>query len=37
MITNEQETLENLNLITAVKITLGNALDLIGVVPPEKM
>ena len=34
---NEIETNENLNLITAVKITLGNALDLIGVIPPEKM
>ena len=34
---NEMETAENLNLITAVKITLGNALSLIGVIPPEKM
>ncbi len=31
------ETAENLNLIQAVKITLGNALNLIGVIPPEKM
>lgn len=34
---NEQETQENLNLIKGVKITLENALDLIGVIPPEKM
>ncbi|HOP65515.1 MAG TPA: arginine--tRNA ligase [Bacilli bacterium] len=34
---NEIETAENLNLIKAVRITLGNALNLIGVDPPEKM
>lgn len=34
---NETETAENLNLITAVKITLWNALNLIGVIPLEKM
>lgn len=28
---------ENINLITAVKITIYNALNLIGVEPPEKM
>ena len=33
----EEETLENLNLIMGVKQTLFNALDLIGVNPPEKM
>ncbi len=35
--TSEEETLENLNLIKCVKQTLFNALDLIGVVPPEEM
>jgi arginyl-tRNA synthetase len=30
-------TMENLNMIMAVKITIKNALDLIGVIPPEKM
>lgn len=34
---DKEETLENLNLIKCVKQTLANALDLIGVVPPEKM
>ncbi len=34
---NKAETMERLRLITAVKITLKNALDLIGVIPPEKM
>ena len=34
---NEKQTLENLDLIKAVKITLENALGLIGVIPPEKM
>lgn len=34
---NEEETNENLNLITAIKITLFNALNLIGVVPEERM
>ena len=34
---DEQTTLENLNLINAVKVTLYNALNLIGVVPDERM
>lgn len=34
---NEEETLENLNLIKCVKQTLFNALNLIGVIPPERM
>ncbi len=34
---NEVETRENINMIKAVKITLANALNLIGVIPPEKM
>ena len=34
---NEKETLEKLNMIKAIKITLKNALDLIGVVPEERM
>ena len=34
---DEKETLEKLNLINAVKITLKNALDLIGVIPEERM
>ena len=34
---NEEETLERINLIKGVKQTIFNALDLIGVVPPEKM
>ena len=34
---DEEETLENLNLIKCVKQTLFNALDLIGVIPPEQM
>lgn len=34
---NEKETNENLNLILAIKITLFNALNLIGVVPDERM
>ena len=34
---NEKETSENIDLIKAVKITLENALNLIGVIPPEKM
>lgn len=34
---DEDETLENLNLIKCVKQTLFNALNLIGVVPPEQM
>ncbi|MEG0977526.1 MAG: arginine--tRNA ligase [Bacilli bacterium] len=34
---NETETKENINLIKAVKITIYNALNLIGVIPPVKM
>lgn len=34
---NEEETNENLNLIKCVQITLKNALELIGVVPDERM
>lgn len=34
---DETQTLENLNLIKAVKVTLYNALNLIGVVPDERM
>lgn len=34
---NEEETLERINLIKCVKQTIFNALNLIGVVPPEKM
>lgn len=34
---NEEETLENINLIKCVKQTIFNALDLIGVTPPEQM
>lgn len=34
---NEQETLENINLIKSVKYTIFNALNLIGVIPPEQM
>ncbi len=34
---NEEETKESLNLIQATKIVLNNALNLIGVIPPEKM
>ena len=38
IITEDKErTNEYLNLISAVKVTLKNALDLIGVIPPEKM
>lgn len=32
-----ERTKENINLIKGVKITLENALNLIGVIPPEKM
>ena len=35
--TNEMLTIQRLNLLNATKITLANALDLIGVVAPEKM
>ena len=34
---DEEETLEKLNLIKCVKQTIFNALNLIGVIPPEKM
>lgn len=34
---DEQQTKENINLIKAVKITIYNALELIGVIPPEQM
>lgn len=34
---NEEETLENINVIKCVKQTLFNALNLIGVIPPEQM
>lgn len=33
----EEETLENINLIKCVRQTIKNALNLIGVEPPEKM
>jgi arginyl-tRNA synthetase len=34
---DEEATQENINLLKAVKITLANALDLIGIIPPESM
>ncbi len=34
---NEQITNENINLLLAIKITMRNALGLIGIIPPEKM
>ena len=34
---DETQTIENLNLIKSVKITLYNALNLIGVIPDERM
>ena len=34
---DEKKTMENLNLIKSVQITLNNALNLIGVVPDERM
>ena len=38
IVVDDEEILKaNLNLIKAVKITIFNALDLIGVIPPEKM
>lgn len=37
MVSDQQKTDENLCMIKAVKITIANALDLIGVIPPEKM
>ena len=33
----KEETLENINVIKCVGQTIFNALNLIGVVPPEKM
>ena len=37
MVPDKQKTNENLNMINAVKITIFNALELIGVTPPERM
>ncbi len=37
IVTDEKKLHENLNILQAVKITIYNALNLIGVVPPEKM
>ena len=37
VVDDEAELKANLNMIKAVKITIKNALDLIGVIPPEKM
>lgn len=34
---SKEKTAANMNLIKAVKITIKNALNLIGVIPPEKM
>lgn len=34
---DEEKTIENLNLIKSIKITLYNALNLIGVIPDERM
>ena len=34
---DEEATKQNINLIKAVKITIYNGLNLIGVIPPEKM
>ncbi len=34
---DEEKTMQNLNILACVKITLRNALDLIGVVPEERM
>ena len=34
---DEEKTLQNLNVLKCVQITLRNALDLIGVVPEERM
>ena len=34
---NEKNTIENLNVLLAIKITMKNALNLIGVIPEEKM
>lgn len=34
---DKEETLENINVVRCVKQTIYNALDLIGVIPPEKM
>ena len=37
IVEDERVLKANLNMIKAVKITIKNALDLIGVIPPEKM
>lgn len=37
IVSDQKKTEENLNLIKAVQITIANALNLIGVIPPEKM
>ena len=37
LVDSEEETLEKINLIKGVKQTIWNALNLIGVEPPEKM
>ena len=34
---DEKATMESINLLRSVKITLKNALDLIGVIPEERM
>ncbi len=34
---NEDETNEYMNFLSAIRVTLKNALDLIGVIPPERM
>ena len=34
---NEEITNENLNILLAIKITMNNALNLIGIIPPERM
>ena len=37
IVEDQTKTQENLNMILAVKITIYNALNLIGVIPPERM
>lgn len=37
IVDDEKVLIANLNMIKAVKITIKNALNLIGVIPPEKM
>ena len=37
IVPDKQKTQENLNMINAIKITINNALNLIGVEPPERM